>query len=239
MHFKVTFTTLSLLIILFPSLVKASPEEKPQHNYDSQQPQKSRTNNNSFTSFKPPNKSQPQHTVGGATRGDTCAIDRDDKGEITALVPEEKQSLTLQSHPSFFAYVSPLNGDKSATLIVKDEIEDYYFSQQLNLPASGGIVKMTLDRNAPPLEVGKDYIWFLRIQCNADLEPEDPQINARIARVQENIPALSQNELVLFYANSQIWYDSLNTAFVLSQLGEDFYWSQLLTDISMGKLIAQ
>jgi hypothetical protein len=130
-----------------------------------------------------------------------------------------------------------MNGDKSAVLTVKDQTEDYYYSQKLTLPATGGIIKMTLTEDAPPLEVGQSYTWFLRIQCNAYLEPEDPQISAIITRVEGNIPSVEQEELLLFYTSSTIWYDSLNTAFVLSQSGKNIYWSQLLTSIGMDRFV--
>jgi hypothetical protein len=155
---------------------------------------------------------------------------------MTALVPEKTQSLTLQDHPSFFAYISPMKSDTEATLVVKDETEDYYYSQKLMIPVTGGMLKMTLAEDAPPLKVGQNYTWFLRIQCNGDLAPDDSQISANITRVKGNVPALSQDESMLFYANSQIWYDALNNAFELSKSGNDIYWSQLLNDIGMSSI---
>ena len=234
--------TLGLAIAFIPILANASSLQNSEQKLDSE-PQKttSSTNNSSgfASSFKPPDRGQPKYTVGGATRGDTCGIERENKNEITALVPAKNQSSTLQSHPSLFAYVSSMYGNKPAVLVVKDRTEDYYYSQQLTVPASGGIIKMTLAEDAPPLEVNRDYTWFLRIQCNADLEPEDPQISASIMRVEGNTPDLSQSDLASFYANSQIWYDSLNSAFELYQSGEDVYWYELLNKIEFDRSIAR
>ncbi len=234
-----TLIVLSLIAALAPTAASAFPWKFPQLNSPSQPEQKSRTTTSFLTTFKPPNKGQPKYTVGGATRGDSCAIDREDKNELTALVPAIDQSLTLQAHPSFFAYVSPMNEDKSATLIVKDETEDYYSSQKLMVPATGGVIKMTLAEDAPPLEVGQNYTWFLRIQCHGSLQPEDPLISASVTRVEREVPSLSQDELIFFYANSEIWYDSLTTAFHLSQSGKNIYWSQLLSNIGMERFVPQ
>ncbi len=239
MKIKNTLIVLSSIAALFPTSVNALPWRFSQSNSNYQQVQKSQTSSSFRTTFRPPNKGQPKHTVGGATRGDSCTIDREDKNEITALVPAIDQSLTLQAHPSFFAYVSPINGEKSATLIVKDETEDYYYSQKLMIPATGGVIKMTLAEDAPPLEVGQNYTWFLRIQCNAFLQPADPQISASVTRVERDVPSMSQDELVFFYANSEIWYDSLNSAFELSQSGRSIYWSQLLSNIGMERFVTQ
>ena len=239
MKIKNTLIVLSSIAALVPTSANALPWRFSKSNSNSQQVQKSRTTTSFRTTFRPPNKGQPRHTVGGATRGDYCTIDREDKNEITALVPAIDQSLTLQARPSFFAYVSPMNGEKSATLIVKDETEDYYYSQKLMVPATGGVIKMTLAEDAPPLEVGQNYTWFLRIQCNAFLQPEDPQISASVTRVERDVPSMSQDELVFFYANSEIWYDSLNSAFDLSQSGRSIYWSQLLSNIGMERFVTQ
>ena len=223
------------MAILPPSIVNASPKANTQSS-GSQPVLKTQTTNDSFNSFRPPNKSQPQYTVGGATRGNICSAEPKEKSEITAVVPQKEQSLTLKSHPSFFAYVSPMNEAKSATLVVKDKTEDHYYSQQLKIAASGGIVKIALAEDAPALEIGQDYIWFLRIHCDTDLKPEDPIISASITRVEGVASDINQNSSVY---DTQIWYDSLNNAFELYQSGEDIYWSQLLTDIDMDRFIAR
>ena len=241
MNYKTYLIILGLAIAFIPVSANAFPEHDSSKNSNLPTAKTTKAANsfNFLAGFKPPDRGQPKYTVGGATRGNGCAIDLEDRIEMTALVPKKNQSLTLQSHPSLFAYVSPINGNKSATLIIKDETEDYYYSQQLTTPASGGIVKMTLAEDAPQLEINKDYTWFLRIQCNSAPEPEDPQISASIMRVEGDTPNLDRSDLVLFYAKSQIWYDSLNSAFELSQSGENIYWTQLLNNIDMDKFIAQ
>ena len=238
MNYKICLITLGLAIVL-PVSANASALKSDRESDPEPQKTTSTSDYSSFSSsFKPPNRGQPKHTIGGATRGNTCAIEQG-KNEITALVTTKERSLTLQSHPSLFAYVSPKYGNKTAILVVKDRTEDYYYSQQLTVPASGGIIKMTLAEDAPQLEVNEDYTWFLRIQCNADLQPEDPQISASIMRVEGDLPDLGQSDLVSFYANSQIWYDSLNSAFELYQSGEDVYWFELLNNVGLDRLIVQ
>ncbi|MEM9276573.1 MAG: DUF928 domain-containing protein, partial [Cyanobacteria bacterium P01_F01_bin.143] len=221
--------------IFVSTSVKAIPEQIS----DQISQNSSQKNTNFRSTFKPPKQNKPKFTIGGSTRGNTCDRNQKENNEITALVPESDQSLTMQQHPSFFVYVSPMNGEKSAILVVKDETEDYYYSQQLMIPAAGGVIKMTLNEDAPPLEVGQSYDWFLRIQCNTTLQPEDPQISATITRVEGNIPSMTPEESVLFFTNSQIWYDSLNSAFELSKSGQDLYWSQLLSDIEMQRFVVQ
>lgn len=241
MNYKACLITLGLAIAFLPVSVNASALKNYQKSDSKAEKTTSSTNNySSFSSsFKPPNRGQPKHTIGGATRGNACAIEREGENEITALVTTKDRSSTLQSHPSLFAYVSPKYGNKPAILVVKDRTEDYYYSQRLTVPTLGGVIEMTLAEDAPPLEVNEDYTWFLRIQCNANLEPEDPQISASITRVEGNVPDLDRSDLVSFYANSQIWYDSLNSAFELYQSGEDAYWFELLDNVDLDRLIVR
>ena len=95
-------------------------------------------------------------------------------------------------------------------------------------------MKMTLERDAPPLEINHQYTWFLQIQCNNTyLEPGTPQISSSITRVKGDVTSMNQEELISFYNNYQIWYDSLETAFELAQSGKNTYWEQLLNNIEM------
>ena len=55
---------------------------------------------------------------------------------------------------------------------------------------------------------------------------------SRLERIEDD-----QKDLVSFYANSKIWYDSLSSAFELYQSGENIYWSQLLNSTGMDKLV--
>lgn len=159
MNLRNLLINLSLIVVFSPTVANALLEESIQLNSQDKQAEasKSQTNNNIAIIFRPPSTSEPKYTVGGGTRGDSCAIDKAEKNEITALVPAIEQSLTMQERPSFFAYVSPMNEAKSARLIVKDETEDYYYSQKLTIPATGGIIKINLDDNAPPLQINQQF----------------------------------------------------------------------------------
>ena len=118
-------------------------------------------------------------------------------------------------------------------LIVKNEDETYYHSQNHTINPEGGIIRLALDQDAPSLEVGQSYTWFLQIQCGSSPRPEDPYIGASISRVEGSAPSSNHDELVSYYADSLIWYESLNSAFELSQSGQTFYWSQLLNNIGL------
>ena len=122
-------------------------------------------------------------------------------------------------------------------LVVKNKDETYYYSQKHTVPAAGGIIELALNEDAPSLEVGQSYTWFLQIHCDSAPRPEDPYVGASISRVDARVPKthhqLDRDELLAYYASSELWYDSLQSAFELSQSGQDVYWSQLLQNIGM------
>ena len=181
------------------------------------------------TAFEPPNGDKPLATSGGASRGEQCIADvQNSKIPLTPILPAINQRLTVASHPTFLIHVPETSAKQ---VFFKIEAQNQELSYQTTLPISGnaGIIKITLPSDAPSLEIGQNYQWFLRIQCNATFQPEDPQISASITRVAGNVPSMNEDELVFFYANSQIWYDCLDTAFELAQSGKNVYWSELLS----------
>lgn len=101
----VTGFKININYFLYPTLANALPSKTPLSNSNSQQVQNSTTTNRLVSLFKPPNNKKPKYTVGGATRGDSCAIDSENKTEMTALIPASEQRLTLKARPSFFAYL--------------------------------------------------------------------------------------------------------------------------------------
>ena len=189
--------------------------------------------------FQPPTLGTPSHTIGGAIRGDFCAADRTRKESMTLYVADEGK--TQQSHPTFIGSIPQLNSDKSATLIVKDETEDYYIEQPLTVPAGGGRIAVTLDEAHPALEVGTEYQFFLRLQCGEIAKVEDPVVSGAITRVAgtaagQSADLMSQDsssllDLLTVYNSQDLWFDTLALAARLDDLGDGSYFDAMLESI--------
>ena len=183
--------------------------------------------------FRPPNKGAPANSVGGAVRGNVCAVDREKDAELKTYT--SNSSLTAKSHPQIIVYVPELDANKQAFLIVKDQEENYYQEQSLTIPADGGKIVLALDSDRPSLESGTTYEYFLRIQCNAQARPSDPIIKGSIERVADRItiPAdISLEQQLEMLAQKQLWYDALYVAHQLAEQGDSSYWKALIDSVS-------
>ena len=183
--------------------------------------------------FNPPTRGVPKYTIAGAVRGNLCARDRIQEEDLMAYVAASAK--TSVSHPTIVATIPKLNGDKVARLIIKDAAEDYYEEQILNIPAEGGELAFSLDSSKPALEVGKDYQFFLRIQCQEKAMPEDPFVSGYISRVEPIAisESASLEEKVAVYANSGVWYDALASALQLRENGNSEFFEQLVKSTSL------
>ena len=76
--------------------------------------------------FKAPVSGVPSYTIGGAVRGDYCAVDRNNSQNMLAYVADK--AMTTQSHPSVVVQLPELNSDKTAYLVIKDATEASLFS---------------------------------------------------------------------------------------------------------------
>lgn len=183
--------------------------------------------------FRPPNSNGLRYTIGGAVRNqDLCAADAQSASQITALVSAEESALTSKSHPQMFAVVPQLSSDKKASLIVKNDSESYYEVSSMVIPAEGGNVALSLPSSSPGLQVGEEYRWYLQIQCGETAQVEDPIVEGTISRVAlDSVLANSEVDLLAFYTERGLWYDSLAQAKKLSNSGDSRYWDALVDSV--------
>ena len=182
--------------------------------------------------FKAPVSGVPSYTIGGAVRGDYCAVDRNNSQNMLAYVADK--AMTTQSHPSVVVQLPELNSDKTAYLVIKDATEDYYQEQILTVPAKGGRVEIALDKSKPGLEVGSNYKFFLRLQCDRVARIEDPIIWGSISRVEDKLkfsPKATLEERFMAYARKGLWYDALALAVRLDELGDSKFFESLVSSL--------
>jgi hypothetical protein len=167
--------------------------------------------------FNAPKRGLPGRREGGGTRGD----------QLVALLPRTNLGLTTAAYPRFFwsvpggiraRYVefTLYQGDEqapSAMLIYKTTF---------SIAGAPGIASLTLpdDANLPPLEVGKDYQWSVRIARDLN-NLNDPQRSFRVSGwVQRVKPSQSLSEQLrqatlrdraALYAQNGFWFDTLDS----------------------------
>jgi hypothetical protein len=204
-----------------------------------------------FIGFKPPGVSQPNYTIGAATRNSGGICSRDlatPTRNLTALVSSADRAITTADRPTFLAYI-PKTSARQASLIVKDASEQYFYRKNFALPEREGIVSVNLPKDAPALQAGKEYTWSIVLVCGQSLGPSDPFVSGKITRVKNTqlhgkLNRVSLRERVNFYQQNLIWYDTLATVAELKKLEPanaiaTDTWQKLLQEVDLADLATQ
>ena len=202
----------SMAIDLTPSLVQASPSKAVS------------------VSNQPARGQVPGRRRGGARRGDCPATST----ELTALVPAtevSRQALpatyvggsTMADHPTFWFYVPfSLNPDLTAEFVLQDETgQDIYRAISTDFSASErtpGIINVSLPSTIAPLQIGKVYQWYFKLNCGLEAPmyvqggieriPLDPGLAKQLA-------SASRQQQFDLYLTNNAWFDAVT---ILAQL---------------------
>ncbi len=194
------FTAASLIL-----LTSFSVDAKPRNSYSYRRMK---------VTFTPAGKGHPQYTSAAAVRGTACNVGTSTQQSLTPIVPSNSQSLTNESYPTLLAYI-PNMGATKGTLYVKNETEDFFHVQEVNLPEKGGVVGITMSQDNAGLEEGS-YSWFLKIQCGNTAAIDDPVVGANIHKVSNK--------------NEALWYD------FSVEVANTSEWGELMNQINLNSL---
>lgn len=180
--------------------------------------------NNTVLFQPPPEEEQPEETEGAASR-QSRKCDQDvlvtrqqkivrDRTKLTAIVPNGNSGLTTKKRPTFWVYL-PQTTARRAILSIKEGANPHW-QQSINLTGKAGVMGIKLPKNAPALEIGKNYQWAVILVCGNRPNPNDPVTVGGIKRIDKS--QTSSNELInpmglenaAWYARQGIWYDALN-----------------------------
>jgi len=166
----------------------------------------------------PPPRKNPGGTVSGGRR-DPIVCPQDSGmprtgSELVALSPATKPGTTLAERPSFLVYV-PKTSAKTAEFSLRDDNGRGVYRTTLNLTNTSGIISLSLPAQAPPLNVGEQYIWSFAVVCDPNRRLSDRFVTGMVQRIEFDSTRLRQiqqtplRERVLLYQKADVWYDTL------------------------------
>ncbi|MBE9042712.1 DUF928 domain-containing protein [Oscillatoriales cyanobacterium LEGE 11467] len=206
--------------------------------------------------FSAPDGVEPtpqQPTSGGASRnGGQCSPESlAAGGRATPLLPKNvEQLLTVAERPAFFVYVPPTSAEE-ASFTLKSPEDEIHYRTKVNLPESGGIVRIALPSTEAKLLEERTYSWLFEIHCSPNFDPDNPVIEGSVRRtsVDETVARnLAEKttavDLAQVYGDAGIWYDALSTLANarLSQPNEPTLvknWEDLLGSVGLEALAAE
>ncbi len=221
--------------------------------------------------FKPaPNSRTVRGTVGGASRGtlfapqagngspnsaaggasrvgvypvDPSAVGAAGPASLMALLPPTYYGTTLAERPTILVYI-PASQAEEAVFSLKDDAGNTQF--QMTLPVSGwaGVLTLQLPPDAPALEVGKNYQWFMALKVDGVMNPATPYVDGWIQRIQPSAKlatALQQADPLKqaeAFGAEGVWYDCVATLAALrngqaNNAGLNKQWSELMASVGL------
>jgi hypothetical protein len=175
--------------------------------------------------FKVPKRGAPISTAGGASRG-SCSTAKKSPSQpaLTALKPSTRLGLTVAERPSFFVYVPQSPAQTAGFLLLSDNDTEVVYETTFALPPTASVVRFNLPDDAPILQVGKQYHWYITTVCNTTtglsgsptvegwVERTVPDVKLTKA-LQKTLPGNRPN----LYAEAGIWHETLATLADLQQ----------------------
>jgi len=192
-----------------------------------------------FGFIPPPDNETPRQTsAGGAARGNSCsrnsAIAETRRNFRTAeqpsavavesmpvesmpvaMLPEGNYGKTLKSHPTFLIYVPPSEID-GLLFVLKNEMGNILYTQDVALRDPSGIISITLPEEAPSLAINQNYHWQIAFKCNGFISPNSHFIQGWVERAEVPMSLTADDAKTAFdhaesLSNAGIWYDSVST----------------------------
>jgi hypothetical protein len=170
--------------------------------------------------FKPAKgQSAPLRASGGASRtgrydlteanGPTGAAG---PAAVMAMLPQSYMGNTISDRPTFMVYM-PASAARLASFSLKDAQGKTLYQRNLAVSGNAEVVALALPADAPALQVGQTYQWYVGLQVDGDLGPSTPYVDGWIQRVEPSAKvaaALQQPDLFKqaeVLGAEGVWYD--------------------------------
>lgn len=159
------------------------------------------------------------NTGGGGTRGGCPQdINVNFQPDITLLIPNNNEGLTVEKYPTFFVFV-PQTKAKTGEFVLYDRTEkQLVYQTTFELSGIPGIISIQLPKDKPALKIGNNYEWRFLLHCKPNNDrSEDIMKSGQIKRVAPNeaIAKILGNpnslEKARVYQQNNLWYDALQT----------------------------
>ena len=194
--------------------------------------------------------------TGGLSRGG--AVNGSCSGEpisVTTLLPKNNESQlladkeieiesTIAAHPTFFIHISQTPAQE-AEFVIQNEQGDEIVHQTFPLPGTPGIVKISIPPDQKALEVGKLYHWSFAINCSLNGDStEDVVVDGWVQRLDQPQLETDSWRRLEYYANNDIWMDTVSTLAELMQASPNDSrlqqeWRSLLESVKLNAIVEE
>ena len=186
------------------------------------------------------NRDVPQSTVGGGNRSENTACISTPAGEppLVAMMPNRENTAKMATAtPNLYVYLGQTTAETGELVVTDGEDNEIYFAE-FDLPSQPGIVKIGIPRGAS-LKSGNTYKWSFMVVCHPQYRNRDRVVEGTMEYVELSADdqsklakATTATDKAKIYANSTIWYETLDTVAQLRQ--ENLTdWQELLKSVGL------
>ncbi len=200
--------------------------------------------NNTIISLNFPDtgsRGAPKKSAGGGTRSDaeSCLTNEKNEPPLVVLMPNrENKAKTARDTPTFYGYVPTTTATQGEFVLVDSNDQEVYYTQ-FQLPSTPGIISLEIPKKVA-LKPG-NYTWSFMVICDSRYRNRDKYVEGSLEYVEPNQGLTSQisNKLSLekaqLYANSSLWFETLDTVIQIRQENPQA-WQELLESVGLGML---
>ncbi|WP_421654380.1 DUF928 domain-containing protein [Leptothermofonsia sp. ETS-13] len=163
----------------------------------------------------PPNRGTPRGTVGTGSRGDCLSTTK----PLTLLAGGQGLEQTVSGHPTFWVYVPYAPDETTSGEFSLQEGEEEVYRAPFQLPPSPGIVSIVLPNSVAPLQPGKEYRWYVDINCPSR-KPSRNSTSVSVTGIVKRVAmsatlaedlgnAKTPLQRAASYARHGLWFDTL------------------------------
>ena len=159
--------------------------------------------------------------------------------DIIPLIPGDLTLTTISANPNFLFLVKSNPNYPVHFSLVEPGTTKSPWKEELSLERSG-VLSVSIPQNVS-LDVGKNYVWNLKVICNPRRPSQSWYIRAIVKRVlpstelmHELTKANSKSEEAAILASNGIWYDAISISYhTKNESKATSYFQQLLAQIGL------
>jgi hypothetical protein len=136
---------------------------------------------------------------------------------FTPLIPANTVGLTFAKRPTFFWYMPQSSAKSARFMVLGKEDSEVVYETEFPLANRPGVVRFQMPKNAPALESGKLYHWYVVVNCDNYNQSANPSIEGWVKpmpvdkNLAKTIAQANLEHQFKLYIDRGMWHEALTT----------------------------
>ncbi|MEL7050854.1 MAG: DUF928 domain-containing protein [Cyanobacteria bacterium J06634_6] len=191
----------------------------------------------------------PGRRISGGSRSPSTTCVSAVSQPVIALMPKNNLGKTIAERPTFWFSLPAINQNRLIEFGLYDSEGELLFQKTLTATGEAGLTHLSMPETAAPLDINRDYRWYLSVVCDPQSRAEDLTVTGWVRRVEasthllEQLATLTPEEQISLYEASDLWFDALTALSTLhhgnsADDSTEQQWVTLLQTIDLPQVIS-